>query len=48
VLELGAGTVLGDVVCAIAQAGYAVLACREGRSEMLEAFLRVVNDGESQ
>jgi linearmycin/streptolysin S transport system ATP-binding protein len=41
VLELEAGVVLGDAVSALTAAGLQVLSCREERSNIEEAFLRL-------
>jgi len=40
-LELHPDAVLGHAICAISNAGNEVVACREERSEVLQAFLRV-------
>jgi ABC-2 type transport system ATP-binding protein len=43
-LELHDGVVLGDVLVALAGAGIQVLACRDERSEVEQAFLHLTND----
>ena len=45
VLALDPGAVLGDVLAAVAGLGYPVLACREERSEVEQALLRLAGAG---
>lgn len=45
VLELADGAVLGDVLGSLAADGLRVLACREERSEVEQALLRLASDG---
>ena len=44
-LALADGAVLGDALASIAQEGVQVLACREERSEIEEAFLALTGEG---
>lgn len=44
-LELADGAILGDAVAALAAARYQVLACRQERSEIEEAFLTLTRRG---
>jgi ABC-2 type transport system ATP-binding protein len=46
VLELAEGVVLGDAVAALTAAGIQVLSCREERSTIEEAFMRLTEGGE--
>jgi ABC-2 type transport system ATP-binding protein len=45
-LALADGVVLGDALAALALGGFPVLACREERSEIEEAFLALTEDAE--
>jgi ABC-2 type transport system ATP-binding protein len=47
VLSLGEDVILGDALAALTSSGIQVLACREERSEIEEAFLRLIGEGQA-
>ena len=44
VLELRERSVLGDVLAALTDAGFPIVACRPDRSEIEEAFIALTGD----